>query len=95
MGEGGASDDDDSTDTTGEPQDVAKIALLRYLESAAGHSLPVVKLKTRVATDPLFAKDAALVKTLTGLLEDPDFLKSIDEIEYNGKKGTVTLPAAE
>jgi hypothetical protein len=74
-----------------EPEDAAKIALLRYLEAAKPHTLPVAKLKTKVSTDSEFAKDAVLRKAVVALLEDADFLKNIDEVEYNGKKGTVTL----
>jgi hypothetical protein len=81
-------DDDDAES----PQDTAKIALLRYLEAAKDHTLPTSKLKVKVSTDKVFAKDAKLAKTVIALLEDGDFLKGIDEIEYNSKKGTVTLP---
>lgn len=75
-----------------EPEDAAKIALLRYLEAAKDRTLPVSKLKTKVSTDEEFAKDAKLRKAVCALLEDGDFLKGVDEIEYNGKKQTVTLP---
>lgn len=80
--------DDDAV----EPEDVAKIALLRYLEGAKDRMLPVAKLKTKVATDSEFAKDKDLRKAVSALLEDPAFLKGVDEVEYNGKKGTVFLP---
>ncbi len=76
-------------------EDTAKIALLRYLEAAPDRTLPVAKLKTKVSTDKAFAKNLKLAKTVIGLLEDPDFLKGVDEIEYNGKKGTITLPESE
>lgn len=82
-------DDDES------PEDVAKIALLRYLEAAKDRTLLVSKLKVKVSTDKVFAKDAKLAKTVIALLEDADFLKGVDEVEYNGKKGTVTLPEDE
>ncbi len=75
-----------------EPEDAAKIALLRYLEAAKDRTLPVSKLKTKVSTDEEFAKDAKLRKAVVALLEDADFLKEIDEVEYNSKKGTITLP---
>ncbi len=82
-----ADDDDDAS-----PEDLAKVTLLRYLEGAKDRTLPVNKLKIKVSTDKAFSKDAKLAKTIIGLLEDPKFLKSVDEIEYNGKAGTVTLP---
>lgn len=82
-----ADDDDDAS-----PEDTAKIALLRYLEAAKDRTLLVSKLKVKVSTDKVFAKDAKLAKAVIALLEDADFLKGVDEVEYNGKKGTVTLP---
>jgi hypothetical protein len=74
------------------PEDAAKVALLRYLESAKDRTLPVSKLKTKVSTDEEFGKDTKLRKAVIALLEDADFLKGVEEVEYNGKKGTVTLP---
>ena len=83
-------DDDDVS-----PEDTAKIVLLRYLEAAPDHTLPIAKLKTKVSTDKAFAKDLKLAKVIIGLLEDPAFLKGVDEVEFNSKKGTVTLPEEE
>ena len=74
------------------PEDTAKIALLRYLEGTKDRTLPITKLKTKVSVDKEFAKDATLRRQVIALLEDADFLKGIDEVQYNGKKGTVTLP---
>lgn len=82
-----ADDDDEQT-----PEDAARIALLRYLEASKDRTLPVAKLKTKVSTDEAFAKDKTLRKAVSALLEDADFLKGIEEIEFNGKKQTVTLP---
>lgn len=84
-----AADDDDDEQT---PEDAARIALLRYLEASKDRTLPVAKLKTKVSTDEAFAKDKSLRKAVSALLEDADFLKGIEEIEFNGKKQTVTLP---
>lgn len=84
---------DDDEDVS--PEDAAKIALLRYLEAAKDRTLPVAKLKTKVSTDEAFAKDSKLRKAVVALLEDADFLKGVDEVEYNGKKGIVTLPEDE
>jgi hypothetical protein len=83
-------DDDDVS-----PEDTAKIVLLRYLEAAPDRTLPITKLKTKVSTDKAFAKDLKLAKVIIGLLEDPAFLKGVDEVEFNSKKGTVTLPEEE
>lgn len=82
--------DDDDDDQT--PEDAARIALLRYLEASKDRTLPVAKLKTKVSTDEAFAKDKTLRKAVSALLEDADFLKGIDEIEFNGKKQVVSLP---
>jgi hypothetical protein len=71
--------------------DQAKVALLRYLEKATGHVLPISQLKTLVSTDAAFAKSAETRKAVIGMLSDAKFLKNIDEIEYDGKRGTVTL----
>ena len=90
-GKGKAAPADDADEAV-EPEDAAKIALLRYLEGAKDRTLPVAKLKTKVATDSEFAKDTKLRKAVSALLEDADFLKGVEEIEYNGKKQTVTLP---
>jgi hypothetical protein len=87
-GKSAPADDDDDVS----PEDAAKIALLRYLEGAKDRTLPVSKLKTKASTDEEFAKDSKLRKAVCALLEDADFLKGVDEIEYNGKKQTVTLP---
>lgn len=84
-------DEDDEPST----EDVAKIALLRYLEAAKDRVLPVAKLKVKVSTDKAFAKDAKLAKAVIALFEDPKFLKGVDEIEFSSKKGTVTLPEEE
>jgi hypothetical protein len=81
--------EDDPADS---PEDIAKIALLRYLEADKNHILPINKLKTKVSTDKVFTKDLKLSKQIIALLEDTDFLKSVEEVEYNGKKGTVMLP---
>jgi len=87
--------DDDSNDDDASPEDLAKVTLLRYLEGAKDRTLPVNKLKIKVSTDKAFSKDAKLAKTIIGLLEDPKFLKNVDEIEYNAKAGTVTLPEGD
>jgi hypothetical protein len=82
----------EDADDDASPEDLAKVTLLRYLEGAKDRTLPVNKLKIKVSTDKAFSKDAKLAKTIIGLLEDPKFLKSIDEVEFNGKAGTVSLP---
>lgn len=91
-GKGKPAPADENGDDDASPEDLAKVTLLRYLEGAKDHTLPINKLKIKVSTDKAFSKDAKLAKTIIGLLEDPKFLKNIDEIEYNGKAGTVTLP---
>jgi hypothetical protein len=75
-----------------DPSEAATQALLRYLENAKDNTLQVSKLKMKATTDPEFSKDKDLRTAVIALLEDADFLKGVDEIEYNGKKGIVSLP---
>jgi hypothetical protein len=76
-----------------DPNEAAVQALLRYLESAKDQTLQVSKLKMKATTDPTFRTDKALRDAVIELLEDADFLKDVDDVEYNGKKGTVSIPA--
>ncbi len=71
--------------------DQAKIALLRYLEKAPGHSLPLAKVATKVGLDPTFATNTALRAAVTALINDPAFLKTVEEVAFDGKTKTLTL----